>query len=199
MTDKKILIDIPMPITTPRLVLRPFSTGDGKILYEAKNETIDDLLEWMDWAKKGETEEDNEIVCRQAHAKFILREDLMFLGFHRETGEMVISTGLHRFDFEIGKFEIGYWVRKKFQGQGYATESSNALTRYAFDQFSAKRMLISHADGNDKSSRVPLKLNFEKETVRKLDHKLPDGRIVDTHDYVCFNTNDLPPLEVTWT
>src|SRR5262249_39635309 len=114
MSDKHILTDIPMPILTPRLILRPAMPGDGAALHEAKTETYEDLAPWMPWAKKDEPAEESEIVVRRNYAKFILREDLMLLGFHRDTGEFVLGTGLHRFDFESGRFEIGYWVRKKY-------------------------------------------------------------------------------------
>lgn len=35
----KILIDVPMPITTDRLLMRPPMAGDGQALFEAKFDT----------------------------------------------------------------------------------------------------------------------------------------------------------------
>ncbi len=200
MTNKDILIDLPMPITTPRLIIRPAMPGDGAALYEAKKETWGMLNRWMmPWAKEIGTEEDSEAVVREAYAKFILREDLMMIGFRREDDVPVVYTGLHRFNWSIRKFEIGYWVRRSAQGQGYATEATNALTRYAFDELKAKRVQISHADGNDASRNVIEKLGFEKEAIRRFDTELPNGEIVSSHDYARFNTDNLPPLEVTWS
>ncbi len=199
MSDKNILIDIPMPITTPRLILRPAMPGDGDAMHEAKVETWDMLNRWMmPWAKEIGTAEDSEAVVRNAYAQFILREDLMMIGFRCEDKIPVVYSGLHRFNWSIRKFEIGYWVRKSAQGQGYATEAANALTRYAFDGLKAKRVQIFHADGNDGSRRVIEKLGFEKEAVRRFDTELPNGEIVSSHDYARFDTDNLPPLEVTW-
>lgn len=198
MHETQVLIDIPMPITTPRLILRPPQPGDGAAIHEAKIETRTELLRWMEWAKKDETVDDNEAMVRKAHASFILREDMMLFGFHRDTGELIVSTGLHRFNWSIGKFEIGYWVRKKFHNQGYATEAANSLTRFAFGALNARRVQIFHADGNDASGSVIQKLGFEKECIRRADHRLPDGNIVASHDYACFNIDALPDLEVTW-
>ncbi|PZQ45344.1 MAG: N-acetyltransferase, partial [Micavibrio aeruginosavorus] len=38
-----ILIDIPMPIETPRLILRNVLPGDGKALFEAKVDSFKEL------------------------------------------------------------------------------------------------------------------------------------------------------------
>ena len=46
-TSSPILIDIPMPIRTPRLVIRNILPGDGEQVQAAKNETWDILKKWM--------------------------------------------------------------------------------------------------------------------------------------------------------
>lgn len=199
MTDKHILIDIPMPIMTPRLILRSAQTGDGQALYDAKVATHDELIKWMPWATKEHSIEDDEATVREAYAKFILREDMMLLGFSRLNGDFVIATGLHRFDWTVRRFEIGYWTHKAYHNQGYATEASNALTRFAFNALSARAVDIQHAEGNDASARVPKKLGFEYEGVNRFATALPDGSVVAKHTYARFNINNLPELEVTWS
>ena len=37
------LIEVPVPIKTPRLTLRPPQQGDGQMVFEAKQETLTDL------------------------------------------------------------------------------------------------------------------------------------------------------------
>ena len=111
---------------------------------------------------------------------------------------MVVFTGLHRFDWATRSFEIGYWVRKDEQGKGYATENTNALTRYAFNALNANRVEIHHAEGNDASRAVIEKLGFEHEVTRKINHSLPDGSLVDDYSYVRFDTKGLPELKVEW-
>lgn len=200
MTNKTnpILIDIPMPIETPRLILRNISPGDGKAMFEAKSESFDELKKWMPWAKELGTVEDSEIVTRENHAKFLTREDLMILGFSKETGELIVSTGLHRINWNLRIFEIGYWVRTPYAGNGYATESTNALIQYAFNELSASKVTICHAGCNDASARVIEKLGFDKEGVFKREDVLPDGSIIDKHWYARFDTNGLPKLDVRW-
>jgi RimJ/RimL family protein N-acetyltransferase len=195
---KPVLIDAPMPIITPRLLLRAAAPGDGAALNDAKRESLNELVKWMPWAKTPSTIDDDEAVARENAAKFILREDLMMLIFERDTGRLVGGTGLHRFDWDKRHFEIGYWVRTSAHGKGYATEATNALLRYAFNALSAKRVEITHADGNDASAAVIRKLGFVKEGVMREATQLPDGRLVDSHVYSRLNLDNLPALDVRW-
>lgn len=193
-----ILIDIPMPIETPRLILRNVLPGDGKAMFEAKAESFKELNTWMAWAKELGTEDDYEIVARKNHAEFILRRDIMIVGFEKASGKFVIGTGLHRMDWERGIFEIGYYVRTSETGKGYASESTNALIRYAFNALGAKKITICHVDGNDGSRRVIEKLGFEKSGYIADDGELNDGTRVGRHWYARYDDKNLPELKVTW-
>jgi ribosomal-protein-serine acetyltransferase len=194
-----ILIDVPMPITTQRLILRPPQAGDGQALYDAKQDSLKELLEWMVWAKDDPTVQDNEVLARKNHIKFLAREDMLLLAFDRTNPDrMVAGTGLHRFDWKTRIFEIGYWVRTPETGKGYAQEITNALVRYAFNALSANKVTIRHAEGNTRSQRVIKKLEFEKEGILQKNELLPDRRLVDTHTYARFNDKGLPNLTVKW-
>lgn len=196
--DKQLLIDVPMPIVTPRLVLRPAQTRDGLALNEARMETWDMLSRWMPWAKGEHNADTCEIWARRKHAEFILRDNISLIGVEKETSIPVIWTGLHRFDWSKRHFQIGYWVRKSAQGHGYATETTNAIVRYAFNALGARRVEIDHAEGNDASRRVIEKLRFEREGIRKQHLEMPDGSFANTWCYARLNTDNLPPLDVTW-
>lgn len=194
-----LLIDIPMPIETDRLIIRAPRAGDGPAVTAAQEETWEDLTRWMDWAKGEKPRADeNEARLRRASADFILRTDLMMLAFDRVRGLPVVFTGLHRMDWQRGEFEIGYWVRTSARGQGYATEAANALTRFAFNALSARKVVITHAEGNDASAAVIKRLGFPREVLARLGTTLPDGRVVDQYKYARLDTNGLPPLDVRW-
>lgn len=197
-TDKPILMDLPMPIETERLILREPRFGDGKDLNEAKMETWDQLNTWMPWAKTKSTVEEDELYCREAHIKFLQRSDFTLFAFEKTTGLWVGGTGLHRFDWDTRIMEIGYWYRKSAQGQGYATESTKALTRYAFDVLQANKVSIMHADGNEGSKRVIEKSGFVFEYTAIKDDALPDGSLTDAHHYSLFNADHLRDCQVRW-
>ena len=193
-----LLIDIPMPIVTPRLILRAPQAGDGAAIHDAKNETWEHLNRWMPWAKTPSTPEEDEAVARDLNIKFQKREDFTMFGFARDDGRFIIGCGLHRFDWHKRRFEVGYWVRSSEHGKGFAPEAANALTRYAFGALQANVVVIEHADGNDNSRRVIEKLGFDKEGVARGDILLPDDRIVDRHVYSRTDINGMPDLDVRW-
>ena len=193
-----ILIDIPMPIETPRLILRNVLLGDGKAMFEAKRESFKELNKWMAWAKELGTQEGYEIVARENHAQFILRKDIMIVGFEKSSGKFITGTGLHRMDWERGYFEIGYYVRTSEAGKGFAAESTNALIRYAFGALGAKKVGICHVDGNHASAKVIEKLGFKKTGYLADDGELNDGTRIGHHWYARYNTDNLPDLTVKW-
>lgn len=195
-----ILIDMPLPIRTPRLFIRDIRPGDGQALYEAKKESHKDLEPWMGWAQGGIdalSYEKDEALCRSKNADFIARKDLMMLVFEKETKTFVAATGFHNPDWHVPAFEIGYWVRSSKIGQGYATEITKALCRYAFDALGAKRVSISHAGGNTGSQRVIEKVGFEPEGVAKKSMQVGE-HLYDTHNYAMLDKSNLPEISVRW-
>lgn len=197
-TKNPILIDLPMPIETDRLIIREPRAGDGTELHDAKIETWDMLNTWMPWAIDIGTADETEIVMREKQAEFILRTDLMMVVVEKETGQLISGTGLHRFDWNTRIIEIGYWYRQSAQGKGYATESTKALIKYAFDVIDANKVIIIYSDGNEASRRVIEKCGFNFEYTVKQEDKLPNGDIVDKHHYSLFNGDHLNDFNVKW-
>ena len=85
----QVLIDVPTPICTPRLTIRPKQVGDGAITSAAVAETWEELNRWMGWAENKEafSAELIEIRNRQVMASFLLRETIELIGIEKETGE----------------------------------------------------------------------------------------------------------------
>ncbi len=196
--ENPILVQIPLPILTPRLALRAPAPGDGAGFNAAILESFDDLKAWMPWAQARPSVEDTEIVCRRAAAKFLLREDLMLLVTDRKSGEILGGSGLHRINWEVPRFEIGYWMRSSRQNQGLVQESTNALTRFAIDALGAKRVEIRTDQKNIRSARVIEALGFRYEACLTNDDRNEQGELRNTLVYSRIDLEGLPPLEVSW-
>ena len=194
-----LLVEMPMPIITPRLLIRPAQSGDGQALAEAKQASWPELQKWMEWANDDTqlTEEKSEIFCRQKQADFILRQDIHLNVFDHAQSRIVASTGLHDIDWKGRVFHTGYWVRSDETGKGYATELTNAMIRYAFGALAANRVYIGHFEGNEASQRVIEKLGFEKEGVTKNSSVL-NGELMTSVHYGRYDADNLPDLDVRW-
>jgi len=193
-----ILLDIPTPIKTPRLLLRPPQIGDGKQHNITVLESFDEIHKWLPWATHKPTEDESEITMRTFAAKWILRESLMLLIFDTTGTTFLGSTGFHC-NWNIPTFEIGYWIATKYTNQGFATESTLALTHYAFAQLKSSRVEIKCDENNRSSRQVAEKLGYVQEGIFKNDSLAFDTKqLRNTVIYARYNTDNLPALDVTW-
>jgi RimJ/RimL family protein N-acetyltransferase len=178
-----LLLNFPEEFESERLVIRAPRPGDGPELNAAVLETLDDLRPWMPWAQTAPTVEESEENIRRAAARFALREDLRLNAYLKSTGEFVVGTGLHRPDWSVPRLEIGYWVRRRFAGQGYVTESTARLARFAFEHLAAERVEIRCDDKNHRSARIPERLGFALEGTLRHDSRTPTGELRNTRVY----------------
>jgi RimJ/RimL family protein N-acetyltransferase len=200
---KPILLDLPVPIITPRLILRPPQIGDGVVVNEAILESFAILNESVLWAKEKPSVEDSEEFVRQAAANWILKNNdepyLPLFIFNKETKQFVGGTGYHHYDWNVPSIETGYWIRKSCSGKGLMTEAVNAITQYAFKQLGVKRITITCDKDNIRSGKIPERLGFTLEGTLKANRRKPlTNEISDTLIYSRYNLNGLPDLNVTW-
>jgi RimJ/RimL family protein N-acetyltransferase len=175
---KPILKEFPDEFITERLLIRKPMPGDGKAAFQAMQASMVELKPWMPWAHREQTEDDVEANMREAHAKFLIREDLRLHIFNKETGEFIGSSGLHRINWDIPKFEIGYWIDTRHAGKGYITEAVAAITNFAFTELNAKRVEIRCDSKNNRSKAVAERLGFPLEGILKNDGLSGDGKDV---------------------
>ncbi|NHM32684.1 GNAT family N-acetyltransferase [Neobacillus terrae] len=164
---KPILLDFSTEFTTERLLIRSPKPGDGKAVYDAIEAALEELKPWMPFAHFSQTEQDVEANIREAHVKFLTREDLRLLVFLGETGELIASSGLHRINWEVPKMEIGYWVDTRHSGKGYVTEAVKGITEFAFKELKARRLEIRCDAKNVKSRSVAERAGFTLDGILK--------------------------------
>lgn len=182
MSVNPLLLEFPSVFDTERLTLRAPRAGDGAAVNEAIMESLAELSPWMPWAHPAPTVDDTEASVRKAAAQFISREDLRLQIYLKGTNTLVGSSGLHRIDWTVPRFEIGYWIRTACAGRGYVTEAVIGLTEFARDHLGAHRIEIRMDERNERSWRVAERAGYTLEARlrnerRALDGTLTDGRI----------------------
>jgi RimJ/RimL family protein N-acetyltransferase len=186
-TMDPVLIDVPLQLSTERLILRCPMPGDGPVANEAERESIQDLRPWMPWARPDKSVDESEAYCRRMHARYLLREELAMFIFERDVlgreGRLIGGTGLHRIDWDLRSFEIGYWRRRGCGGRGHATEAVRALARFAFDKLAARRVEIRTDDANRLSWRVAERAGFTLEALLRGDSLTALGEVRSTRVY----------------
>jgi RimJ/RimL family protein N-acetyltransferase len=177
-----LLIELPEQLITERLIIRPPRVGDGAHVNDAIRESIDEIRPWMPWAKETPSVEQTEENIRRSVARFITREDLR-LQIHLRDGTFVGSSGLHRMDWNVPKFEIGYWCRTSLAGRGYITEAVDAIQRFAFESLKANRVEIHMDERNVRSRGIPERLKFPLEGILRNFERANDGTLRDSRIY----------------
>lgn len=87
----------------------------------------------------------------------------------REDGEVIGESGLTPVDAGgderiggPGQVEIGWLLRSQHWGHGYAFEAASAVRRYAFESLGMPKLVAFVRPGNERSSRLALKLGMQE-------------------------------------
>ncbi len=94
--------------------------------------------------------------------------------------------GIHTIDWDVPRFEIGYWLRASQQGQGYATEGVHLICNLLFQEQKAERIEIRCDDTNAASAAVAERAGFTREAVLKNNARNNQGGLRTTRIYVLF-------------
>lgn len=178
-----ILRDFPDQFESERLLIRAPRPGDGADVHAAISESLAELRRWMPWAQGDQSVDDAEANVRLAHADFLARRDLRLHFYLRDGGNFVGSSGLHRIDWTVPRFEIGYWLRTRMAGHGFATEATRRIADFAFDELGAERVEIWCDARNERSAAVAMRAGFALEARLDRNSRNTDGELSDS---LCF-------------
>ena len=179
---------LPEEIVTPRLILRVPTVADAPEINRAIRDSFAELNEWMPWAVEPQTMEESEEFCTKSRRKWRDDSEYAVLMILKESGALVGGCGFPKLDWEVPKFEVGYWCHSAHVGRGYVSEATHALTLLAFDRFDAVRVEIRMDDNNERSWRVAQRLGFELEGVIHAETRTNNGSLRDTRVYALFSS-----------
>lgn len=176
-----ILREFPDTFETERLVIRCPRPGDGEAVNRAIVRSLERLQPWFPWAGHTPTVAETEENLRRAQVRFWERSDLRLLLFLKDGPTALAgSSGLHRINWTVPKFEIGYWATTGFEGKGYITEAVNGIAAFAFDTLGAARVEIRCDAVNARSVAVARRCGFEPEAHLHNDTRDVSGALRDT-------------------
>lgn len=178
-----VLIDVPEQLDGPRVRVRPYRSDDAQALWEAVDESREHLGPWLPWVNSYASADDARVTIARMQAEWLLREDLPLGVFDLASGGLLGGSGLHRINWTIRTFEIGYWLRRTAEGHGYMAEAVQLLTRMAFDTLAANRVEIRMDARNARSEQIPKRLGFVLEGTLRNNTPDAEGQPRDTHMY----------------
>ena len=176
-----LLIALPDELDGPCVRLRPYRPDDAAALWEAVQESREHLAPWMPWVDDYQEPDDAREFLVRARARWQLREDFGVAVIERESGRFLGGSGLHRMNWPLRTFEIGYWLGWGAEGHGFATEAVQLLARLAFDTLDANRVEIRMDTRNERSRRVAERLGFVLEGTLRRAAADVQGRPTNVH------------------
>ncbi|MFH5253859.1 MULTISPECIES: GNAT family N-acetyltransferase [Burkholderia cepacia complex] len=186
MDMQPVLLDVSDTLFTERLTIRCPRAGDGQKLFDATIESLDALREFpasLPWAIEPPSIDASEAYCRTRFADFSARRDFSFLMLLRDTETVVGCGGVHRPVWSIPAFDIGWWGRTPYLGQGLISEGVNALLRFAFSDLGARRVQALVDELNEKSWRLCERVGMGFEGTQQHSQIEPSGRLRNTKVY----------------
>ncbi len=192
-----ILRDIPDEIFGEHVLIRPLRPGDGPTVWEAVEELREQIGPWLPLVEKMLGVDDCEAAARRGAARWQTREDLMVSVFEQITGRYLGGSGLHRIDWSVPAFEIGYWLRTTAWKQGYISETVRVLCRFAVETLGANRVEIQCDERNTRSIAVPRRLGFVQEATLRNNCRDGRGELRDTLIFA-LTPDDCARAKVEW-
>ena len=174
---------LPAQLESERLLIRVARPGDGAMFSEAILDSHAELAPWLGWVTPPPSPDEAEARCVAAHQRFLRNEDLMAFFLTKDGGELVGGSGLHKADWTLRQFEVGYWARTRFAGSGLMTEGVRALARHAIEALGANRVFLTTDERNERSRRLAERAGFEFEGTLRRDRFDLEGRLRNTRVY----------------
>jgi [ribosomal protein S5]-alanine N-acetyltransferase len=149
-------------IETERLILRQLKLSDDIDIFEMDSDP--DVHLYIENSPATSIEQSrNSIIYFQNQQK---EYGFPVLGvIHKKSNECIGWCGLmystELVNNHISFYELGYRFKKKHWGNGYATESSEAIIKVAFEEFKINSFYAMTNSRNIKSQKVLKKLGFK--------------------------------------
>ncbi|MBB6170940.1 RimJ/RimL family protein N-acetyltransferase [Nocardiopsis mwathae] len=154
------MVEMTSPITTERLVLRPFTEHDEDDMFEF--ESLPDVARYL--FNEPRTRENNaeELAVRQKQTALRAEGDTLMLAIVLD--DKVIGYTLLIWLSEANRQgEFGYVLHPGYHGKGYASEAAVEMLRLGFEQLKLHRIIGRCDPRNTGSARLMERLGMRKE------------------------------------
>ncbi len=173
-----------LELKTKRLLIREYKKSDMKYLIENINDL--NVTRWLLVVPYPYTKKDAIwwINKTKSNARQKQRVDYDLAIIFKKSNNLIGGIGINKVDKYQGTADIGYWIGKKYWGNGYATETLRVVIKFAFDKIKLRRLDAYVFVGNEKSGKVLEKCGFVLEgKKRKYAKSKSDGKVYDGYVY----------------
>lgn len=150
-----------------RLIYRKLNHNDFKLFYELYSD-----VNVMKYAYLDRIESQEE--ANQVFSKILLSQDNQNEGTQYVVIIKNTNIAIGIVDYEVilnhengGIYEVGYFIKPEYWGQGFGTEMASSLIDYLFVNSNIHKVVASCNFNNKVSENIMIKLGMKKEGVFK--------------------------------
>ena len=151
-------------IETERLILRPLLMSDADDLFEYQSRP--EIVRYIPWPERTYAQVVEALEKFASSGKSILKEsgDFLLLGWQlKDSGKVIGQSNLGFKSSADQCADIGWVTHQDFQRNGYAFEATQALIKYAFENFPLHRIIADIDTRNPESAAMAEKLGMRRE------------------------------------
>ena len=152
------------PLLTQRLSIEPLSMTDLQSFLAYRQDP--EIARFQSWEPSYSKEQALELIQSQSGVVLPSKGQWLQLAIHHQvSAELIGDLALHALEENSSRFEIGFTIAKKHQGQGFAREA--ALRRMNELGFPGATKFIAATDSrNEASIRVLTALGFKQQPLK---------------------------------
>jgi len=152
-------------LTDEVITLRPPTLGDVSAIVEAAQESVEQIMPWMDWCTPDYGEELARRWLTALPEAWEAGTQYGLVITDAQTGKILGGTGLNHINRFYRLANLGYWVRTSATQRGVATRAARLVGEFGINQVGLLRAEIVVAVGNKPSLRVAEKTGARREGV----------------------------------
>lgn len=174
------IITDPFPtLSSQRLVLRALRDEDAAPMFEMRSDPV--VMRYLDRPMAHSINDALSLMDRMNTSQE-KGEGITWILCTHESTEMMGYIGFWRMEKENFRTEVGYMMRKQFEGQGWMSEALQLLVTHAFESMGFHSICADVNPMNARSIRLLERNGFVREALFRENYYF-EGKFLDTAIY----------------
>lgn len=162
-----MIIEKDIILTGDNVFLRPCRMVDAQGHCDAVQESITELVKWLEWPSDSYSVEDSRIWLKACDTAWNNGMEFNFTIVNPETKQLMGWCSLNRIDYPNMTADLSYWVRQKHSNNGVASSAVLLIAKFGFERLHFNRIEIIAATGNIASQKVAEKAGAKREGIMR--------------------------------
>lgn len=145
------------------LLLRSFQPDDTAALFKAVDESRNHLRPWLRWVDATTKPEHIQQFIQRTQQQLNNQEALELGIFYNR--QIIGGIGMHEWNHFLKKAQVGYWIKKEFEGMGIIHRSLTYFIDFLFAKPGLNKIEIQFMPSNVRSAAVAERLGFKVEGI----------------------------------